>query len=133
MKTGRDNTHGSNDRLQPARSRLAWFPSLAMNLVSFFADAGAGGSAQPYSDIAPPCGGSPTAIQCCHLACPDKECSYTHGDKSDFTCPEGYHKTLWTCFEGTKQIACGECATGATCWSGPWACSIWYYTGGTKC
>lgn len=67
--------------------------------------------------------------KCCYLARTDNECNWV-GSKSNFTCPEGYYRQWWYCCEGTQQIACGECTTSeSNCWTGPWECSIWWYTG----
>lgn len=82
-------------------------------------------------------------VKCCGLMYPEQECPYV-GDKKQFKCPPGYYKTAWTCVEGTRTIYCGECAPDGVskdeqrkaernkedygdCWSGPFACSIWYY------
>jgi hypothetical protein len=81
-------------------------------------------------------------VECCSLMYPDQECPYV-GSKRNFKCPPGYFKSAWACTEGSRNIFCGECAPdGATrqtqeeaekklvdygdCWSGPFACSIWY-------
>lgn len=136
MKRGfGENGDAVNGGLPARRSPLAWFPSMAMNLLAFFADAG---SAYSPPDPASECQGNPDcrfkSERCCSLACQNIECPYTGGDKSTFTCPPNYHRTMWTCFDGTRQIACGECSCNSTtCYIGPFACSIWYYTGGTKC
>jgi hypothetical protein len=74
-------------------------------------------------------GGTIPDDKCCHLARTDRECNWV-GSKSQFTCPEGNYRQWWYCCEGTQQIACGECTVSqSTCWTGPWACSIWWYTG----
>ena len=74
-------------------------------------------------------GGTIEDDKCCYLARKDNECNWVFS-KSNYTCPEGYHKTMWVCCEGTQQIACGECSESETsCWYGPWECSIWWYTG----
>ena len=66
---------------------------------------------------------------CCQLALPDTECSYSD-TKDQFTCPEGYHKQYWTCCEGTRLLGCGECTTDpGTCWDGEYICSTWWITG----
>lgn len=76
-------------------------------------------------------GGTIPDDKCCALARKDHECDWTF-KKSNYTCPEGYHKTYWVCCEGTQQIGCGECSEHETsCWYGPWECSIWWYTGET--
>lgn len=117
-------------RRRPGRSPLAWLPWLGMNLIAFVADAAGGTSTYPRPQTAaPPCNEPITAVACCNLACPNTECPYPAGDKSKFTCPDGYTKTLWTCCCGTRQIACGECAGGNSCANYPWACSILYNTG----
>ncbi|WP_406346301.1 hypothetical protein [Streptomyces sp. NBC_00648] len=61
---------------------------------------------------------------CCSLAkC--EECSY--GESKDrYTCPSGYNRRTWSCVSGSNRYYCGECATGTDCWSGPFACSIWF-------
>lgn len=69
--------------------------------------------------------------KCCTLAS-STECSYT-GSKSNYRCPPGYSKTIWFCCEGTRRVGCGECSSGPTCWDGPWACSIWWWTSDTIC
>lgn len=116
---------GSPRRSHPFVSRLG------IGLLSFFSnltDAGGGGSySDPYSqppkdeDIPIP------DDKCCNLARPDRECKFT-GDKSNFTCPEGFQKTFWPCCEGTRIIGCGECASGPSCFDAPWDCSIWWWT-----
>jgi len=74
-------------------------------------------------------GGTIPDDKCCVLARLDNECSWV-GSKSNFTCPQGYYRQWWYCCEGTQQIACAECTTSQnTCWSGSFACSIWWYTG----
>lgn len=66
--------------------------------------------------------------KCCVLARRDNECNYFI-EKSNFSCPEGYHRQWWHCCEGTQLIGCGECTTNAdTCWSGEFECSIWWWT-----
>lgn len=67
----------------------------------------------------------PPAPQCCQLAsC--VECAW-EGSKDQFTCPEGFQPTYWTCIDPFGDtIVCGECSRGANCFAGPWACSIWY-------
>jgi hypothetical protein len=66
--------------------------------------------------------------RCCSLARLDNECRYV-GGKSNFTCPEGYHRQWWHCCEGTRLLGCGECTTStSTCWSGSFECSIWWQT-----
>jgi hypothetical protein len=74
-------------------------------------------------------GGTIPDDHCCSLARTDNECQWA-GSKADYTCPQGFHRTWWYCCEGTQQIGCGECSGDAyTCWSGPWECSIWWWTG----
>ena len=69
--------------------------------------------------------------RCCSLYYPNGPyCAYT-GSRSNFTCPPGFQRTWWFCCEGTRQVACAECASGSSCWQGPWNCSIWWYTGST--
>jgi hypothetical protein len=76
-------------------------------------------------------GGTIADDKCCHLARLDKECKWL-GSKANFSCPAGWYRTWWYCCEGTQQIGCGECTPQAeTCWTGPWECSIWWYTGAT--
>jgi hypothetical protein len=87
--------------------------------------------------------GSMSDDKCCSLEYLDQECPY-EGDKRNFRCPPGYYKSAWTCTEGTRTVYCGECTPDGVskekqkeaevkkenygdCWSGPWACSIWYY------
>ena len=119
---------GENGDEVTGRSRLAWFPALAMKLVAFFSDVGYGGGTET-------CTGNPNCrfqeVRCCFLACANIECPHTG---TDFSCPPPYKKTFWTCFEGTKQIACGECTcTGTSCAQGPFGCSIAMETGGARC
>lgn len=76
-------------------------------------------------------GGTIEDDKCCVLARLDNECDWVLS-KSNYSCPEGYHKHHWVCCEGTQQIACGECTTDTdSCWGGSWECSIWWYTGET--
>jgi hypothetical protein len=66
---------------------------------------------------------------CCNLRYPTGPwCEYS-GSRSNFTCPPGFQRSWWFCCEGTRQVACAECSTGASCWSGPWNCSMWWFTG----
>ena len=71
-------------------------------------------------------GGGPVGdYRCCHLAT-NTECNWTIV-KSNYTCPEGFHRTFWYCMDGTQKIGCGECSQSATsCWQGPWQCSIFW-------
>ncbi|GAB3938986.1 hypothetical protein [Micromonospora vulcania] len=67
------------------------------------------------------CLGSP----CCSLA----SCTRCHYavEPDRYTCPSGYYRTFWTCTSGGRTYGCGECSKSKTsCWSGPFACSIWY-------
>ena len=73
-------------------------------------------------------GGTIPDDKCCYLARKDKECNWI-GNKSLYSCPPGYNRQWWYCCEGSQQIGCGECTPQNTCWSGPWECSIWWYTG----
>ena len=76
-------------------------------------------------------GGTIPDDKCCGLARLDNECHWV-GSKSEYTCPSGYYRHWWYCCEGTQQLACAECTGNqSTCWSGPFQCSIWWYTGGT--
>lgn len=66
------------------------------------------------------CQGSP----CCSLAkC--NMCSY-QVNKDRYTCPSGYNRRTWSCVTGSNRYYCGECASGSTCYDGPFACSIWF-------
>lgn len=115
-----------------------WLSRLGIGLLSLFAkltEEGAGGSPavrySQYSERPRPYGEEPEVNddKCCHLALPDKECPYS-GDKSNYTCPDGYYRQWWFCCEGTQQVGCGECTTDeSTCWSGDFYCSIWWWTG----
>ncbi|MGW5679454.1 hypothetical protein ACWEV4_30985 [Streptomyces sp. NPDC003860] len=61
---------------------------------------------------------------CCALAkC--NMCSYAV-NKDRYTCPSGYNRRTWSCVKGSSRFYCGECAKGATCYDGPFACSIWF-------
>ncbi|MEU5108141.1 MULTISPECIES: hypothetical protein [unclassified Streptomyces] len=61
---------------------------------------------------------------CCSLAkC--NQCSYSV-NKERYTCPSGYNRRTWSCVKGSNRYYCGECAKGSDCWSGPFACSIWF-------
>jgi hypothetical protein len=72
-------------------------------------------------------GGTIPDDRCCGLARLDNECIYYFGDKSNFTCPEGYYRQWWYCLEGTRRFACGECTTYAlSCYGGNYACSIFW-------
>jgi hypothetical protein len=72
-------------------------------------------------------GGAIPDDRCCGLARLDNECIYSLGDKSTFTCPEGYYKHWWYCLEGTRTFACGECNEGRNdCFEPDWACSIFW-------
>jgi len=115
---------------RPGRSPFGWLPRLGMNLLSFFADTGIGGGSAYASDTGPgvPCIGPITQVKCCFLACPSTEFEY-EGNKSNYSCPDGFQKQYWFCCEGTTQIGCGECASGNDCGAGPWNCSIWWDTG----
>ena len=59
-------------------------------------------------------------VACCTLARQNGSCS---GGGSSFRCPSGYHKRVWYCCHSGRMWGCGECAKGATCYNGPWACS----------
>lgn len=118
-----------NDGVREKHSPLDWLSRAGIGLLAFFANStegAAGGS--PGADQAP------HAMQdvpipddkCCNLARPDRECQYT-GDKSNYTCPEGFQKTFWPCCEGTRLIGCGECSSGPSCFDDPWDCSIWWW------
>lgn len=64
---------------------------------------------------------------CCSLAtC--IECDW-EGSKDQYTCPEGWYPTYWTCIDANNQSwVCGECswAQSTNCFQGPFRCSIWY-------
>ena len=127
------------DRNPQRSSPLGWLSRMGINLLSFFSDvndsaytgSSGGGEANTYVADEPSGGGGVIVDdKCCFLARPDNECRY-QGDKSNYTCPDGFQKTWWFCCEGTQQIGCGECSSGPTCWQGPWECSIFWYTGQT--
>jgi hypothetical protein len=67
---------------------------------------------------------------CCHLAsctkCQVAPCS-------GWYCPVGYRNTCWNCSSGGSWYMCGECSAGSTCYTGPWACSIWSWEAGPGC
>ena len=67
------------------------------------------------------CLGSP----CCSLAtC--TWCNYAV-NRDRFTCSSGWTRRTWSCTTAGGSIFwCGECAKGASCWNGPWNCSIWF-------
>ena len=75
-------------------------------------------------------GGRISDDKCCGLARLDSECRWT-GSKSDYTCPPNHTRQWWYCCEGSQLVGCGECTPQANCWSGPWACSIWWYAATT--
>lgn len=105
---------------------MTWLSRLGMNLVARFADGGGGygyGSTRPE-----PCKGPVTPIRCCFLACPDRQCPY-EGDPANYTCPDGYQRSYWTCCEGGTLVGCGECSTGESCGDGPFYCSIAFDAG----
>lgn len=61
---------------------------------------------------------------CCHLgSC--TLCNYSVS-RDRYTCPSGYTRTYWSCPSGGVVFICGECSSGSTCYSGPFACSTWY-------
>lgn len=78
----------------------------------------------PIQIVPPYCLGEPS---CCNLAtC--TECAW-QGSKDQFTCDHGHQPTYWTCVTSDNRVAaCGECNPGPTCFTGPFSCSIWYYT-----
>lgn len=94
---------------------IAWWRHWIRKILEWLAGQSGGGGTIPDD-------------KCCVLARKDKECQWV-GSKSNFTCPQGYYRQWWYCCEGTQQIACAECTPQNTCWSGPWECSIWWYTG----
>jgi hypothetical protein len=65
--------------------------------------------------------------ECCSLAtC--IQCDY-EGTKDQYTCEEGYFPTYWSCIDSNgASWVCGECswAQSASCFQGPFRCSIWY-------
>jgi hypothetical protein len=125
-----------------SRSPLDWLSRAGIGLLSFFADLTGGGSGGPSGRSSaksttkrqdqPAYQPSPEAEPipaCCHLALPDTECRYRIV-KSNYTCPPGYYRQWWFCCEGTRQVGCGECTKSTTtCWSGPFICSIWWWSG----
>jgi hypothetical protein len=132
-------THGI---AQPGRSLASlvlgvdWLSRLGMGLLAMMAasPAGSGGSGAQgkAGDHAKPSaapGGMPQPIpRCCSLALPHTPCSFPSGQPQNFTCPPGYNRQWWNCCEGTRLVACAECAKGSACWEGPFACSIWWPT-----
>jgi hypothetical protein len=114
-------------------SPIDWLSRAGIGLLSLFAkltgDASGGSSADRQARPRPYGETDPVEIPlCCNLAHPDKECPYS-GDKSNYTCKDGFQKTWWFCCEGGLLVGCGECSSGPTCWQGPWDCSIWWWTG----
>jgi hypothetical protein len=72
------------------------------------------------------CQGSP----CCSLAsCTRCNLNFCGG----WSCPSGYNATCWNCTSGGKWYVCGECSAGTNCYSGPWACSIWFQQSAPGC
>ena len=73
---------------------------------------------------------------CCDLAS-FTQCDYAPQGKCYYSCPSGYNKTYWWCqaWNGSYNawVGCGECSAGATCTDGPWACSIWWWSGSGYC
>jgi hypothetical protein len=69
---------------------------------------------------------APSAVAspfCCDLAHPSGPwCGGTQGT-NNFSCPKDYYKRVWTCGYMSCEFGCYECAKGATCDDGPWACS----------
>ena len=120
------------------RSPFDWLSRAGIGLLSFFANSTGGGSSSrsggttakrqdQYANQPPP--KAEPIPACCHLALPNTECSYS-GAKSNYTCPTGYYRQWWFCCEGTRQVGCGECTKStSTCWSGPFVCSIWWWSG----
>ena len=70
--------------------------------------------------------GTPTALAgnyaCCNLAFPHGPFCPSCGSGC-WTCPAGYHAHAWYCCYASRLWGCGECNTGADCWSGSFACS----------
>jgi hypothetical protein len=63
---------------------------------------------------------------CCHLAKPAGGCP---GSGCSFSCPSGYRKRTWGCCTSNGRVmVCGECTTGASCWSGTFKCSEYCVT-----
>lgn len=119
-----------------SRSPVGWLSQVGMGLLSFFSrltddtsGASSSGRYDPYDDREPDPGPVvPGDDKCCHLALPDKECPYS-GDRSNYYCREGWYRQWWFCCEGTQQVGCGECTRSTSnCWSGPFDCSIWWWT-----
>lgn len=117
------------------RSPLAWLSRAGIGLLSFFANSTNDASGGSYTERQDeyverrPQDGAVVDDKCCHLALPNTECHYS-GDKSNYTCPSGWYRQWWFCCEGTRQVGCGECTRSTTtCWSGPFICSIWWWTG----
>lgn len=116
---------GDDVLVRVGAARMGRRRSLA--LLTGAASAVVGGLSSACGFLGPPppeCTMAP-APECCNLAtC--IECAW-EGTKDQFTCPADHQPTHWTCIDhlgGT--VVCGECAHGASCFAGPWACSIWY-------
>lgn len=109
-------------------SPLEWLSRAGIGLLSFFSavnDASTGSKDKPEAKYAERPVEQPIP-ECCSLARPDRECHYTY-QKSEYSCPDGYHQQYWTCCEGTHLVGCGECTTStSTCWQGDFECSIWW-------
>lgn len=109
------------------RAPFRWLTRWGMDLIAYFADVGGGGGSA--NDCPNECDATfDPKIRCCNLACPLTPCPY-EGDPSNFTCPEPYQKTAWTCCEGSTMVGCGECACGGDCFQSPWYCSIAFEAG----
>lgn len=60
---------------------------------------------------------------CCDLWFPNGPwCGGTQGS-GNFSCPTGKVKRSWTCCAPAGLVSCWECATGPTCYDGPFSCS----------
>ena len=103
------------DMLSWLRPLLTWIRNLIRRIVDATVRVSSGGGYEIPDD------------RCCGLARMNREC-YWAGRKSEYFCPEGYHKLWWYCCEGTQQVGCGECTESLqTCYQGNYQCSIWWY------
>jgi hypothetical protein len=78
-------------------------------------------------------GSEPVVPRCCGLANPGTVCPHPQGRAEEFTCPEGFYRSWWTCCEGSKLAFCGECGGldregKPSCYDGPFPCSIGWIT-----
>ena len=114
---------------EPSTTQRRWLGALGIGIVGAISDILATPQAA-QAGLASPCCSLATNTKCSATACRNCGCSSCY----HFTCPAGYYKQYWWCTSGTRLIGCGECTKStSTCWSGPFACSIWWDDGACPC